>query len=83
MTSSVASVNQIQHTLKLFFEMNSRGKLVQLMNEYLRKADDPKSGAFAELLDEFEQRALDIRPKHAKEQSNADATHRLTRRAYS
>lgn len=70
---AVGNVHQIQDTLKKFIEMDARRKWSRLIEDFKERAADPKNGAFEELLDEFEQKALEIRPKVLSENSNIDS----------
>lgn len=72
MISSVASTNQIQHTLKQFLEFDARRKWIQLLENYKTIAADPISENFEEMLNEFEQKALEIRPKSLEKESRID-----------
>lgn len=44
-------------------ETHSRKKALQLIQEYQPRFEDPASGSFEELLDEFERMSLEVRPK--------------------
>ena len=67
---SVVSVHKIHANMKLLAEMHSRQKLSQLIKQTHELINDPSAGAFEEILDTFEQRALEIRPKASGKKSN-------------
>lgn len=73
MTSSVASLHTINESIKKLFEFDARIKWSMLLEEYKEKASDPMAGAFEEVLDEFEQKALEIRPKNLSRPTTTDS----------
>jgi replicative DNA helicase len=72
MRGSVASVNQIRHTLKRFMEFDARRRWGQLLESYREMSTDPLDQEFEEIIDEFERKALEIRPKSLEKQSRVD-----------
>lgn len=72
MEGSVASVADLQDATHKLFEIDAREKLLKLLDETIGKANDPLSGDFAEILDEFEQKSLQIRPKTTRENRAID-----------
>lgn len=72
MMSSVASVNQFSYTLSKFLEFDARRKFNHLLETYKGIVSDPIETDFEEMLNEFEQKALAIRPKSLEKESRID-----------
>lgn len=72
MMSSVPSVKQFSYMLKKFIEFDARRKFNQLIETYKERIADPVETDFEELLNEFERKALQIRPKTLEKQSRID-----------
>ena len=69
--NSVTSVHLIQNHLKDFIEFDAKRRWLQLLESYRQQAVDPLFD-FEEMLNEFEQKALAIRPKSLEKQSRID-----------
>ncbi|AFC28371.1 replicative DNA helicase [Paenibacillus mucilaginosus 3016] len=69
---SVVSVSEIRENMKLLAELDARRKLSQLIEQTRALIDDPAAGRFDEILDTFEQKALEIRPKVSQENKSGD-----------
>ncbi|AFC32167.1 replicative DNA helicase [Paenibacillus mucilaginosus 3016] len=69
---SVVSVSEIRQNMKLLAELDARRKLSQLIDQTRTLIDDPAAGRFDEILDTFEQKALEIRPKVSQENKSGD-----------
>jgi replicative DNA helicase len=63
MAGSVASTSTLQFHIQQLLEFNARIQAIGLFNEFKQRFEDPLSGNFEEILDEFEQKSLEIRPK--------------------
>jgi len=72
LVTCVVSVSNLDYNLKQIIEYHARQKLVQLLEETKQTISDPSAGAFEEILDSFEQKALEIRPKTNRENRNVD-----------
>lgn len=72
MMSSVASVNQFSYILSKFLEFDARRKFNHLLETYKGIVSDPIETDFEEMLNEFEQKALAIRPKSLEKESRID-----------
>jgi replicative DNA helicase len=70
---SIPSANAVPFYMQQLIEFDARIRWNQTLEEYREKVLDPDTGSFEELLDEFEQKALDIRPKNLKKQSTTDS----------
>lgn len=69
--NSVASVHLLPDTLRRFIEFDAKRRWLQLLEDYRIQAADPE-GEFEEMLNEFEQKSLEIRPKSLEKQSRID-----------
>ncbi|MEC0231167.1 replicative DNA helicase [Paenibacillus alba] len=72
MMGSVPSVNQFNYTLSKFLEFDARRKFNHLLETYKGIVSDPIETDFEEILNEFEQKALAIRPKSLEKESRID-----------
>jgi replicative DNA helicase len=72
MRDSVASVHQLSNTVKRFVEFDARRRWMELLESYRETAADPFAQDFEQLLDEFERKSLEIRPKSLEKQSRVD-----------
>jgi replicative DNA helicase len=72
MMGSVPSVHQFDYILDKFIEFDARRKFNQLLESYKAIVNDPAAADFEEVLNEFEQKALAIRPKSLEKESKID-----------
>jgi replicative DNA helicase len=70
--NSVCSSYNIGKYIEQLFEMNARSKLISLLEETKQILSDPTAGEFEQLLDVFEQKALEIKPKSLEKSSRVD-----------
>jgi replicative DNA helicase len=70
--SAALSGGDLDRKIKQLVELDARRKGMELIKTYWKKFDDPSEGLFEELLDDFEQKALKIRPKTQRENKNVD-----------
>ncbi|WP_019420158.1 replicative DNA helicase [Paenibacillus sp. OSY-SE] len=70
--SSTATTAKLEDNVRQLIESDARRKAMALTKEYHAKFADPAAGGFEEILDEFEQRTLDIRPKALKADTTVD-----------
>lgn len=71
--SSAISGATMQNNILRLNELASCRKAKELLRSYWEKFDDPSTGQFEELLDQFEQEALAIRPPSQKSEGNINA----------
>lgn len=69
---SIPSVNAMEYYMQQLIEADARIRWNQTIEEYREKVLDPSAASFEELLDEFEQKALDIRPKKTRKNTAVD-----------
>lgn len=69
--AAITSAN-VERNLRELIEADARRKAMELVDEYKDKFADISAGSFESILDEFEQRALDIRPKALQEDTRTD-----------
>jgi replicative DNA helicase len=72
MMGSVPSVNQFSYVLTKFIEFDARRKFNHLLETYKETVSDPIATDFEEMLNEFEQKALAIRPRSLEKESRID-----------
>lgn len=70
---SIPSVSNVSFYMQQLIESDARIRWNQTLEEYREKVLDPAAGSFEELLDEFEQKALDIRPKNLNRKTTTDS----------
>ncbi|CAH1215958.1 replicative DNA helicase [Paenibacillus sp. JJ-223] len=69
--AAVTAAN-IEQNVRQLIEADARRKAMALVEEYKDKFADISAGSFEGILDEFEQKALDIRPKALQEDTRMD-----------
>ncbi|URJ47409.3 DnaB-like helicase C-terminal domain-containing protein [Paenibacillus polymyxa] len=72
LTRSAFSISTLEQNIRQLIETDARRKALDLVGEYREKFMDMSAGGFEELLDQFEQRSLDIRPKALREDTTVD-----------
>lgn len=73
MMSSVPSVKQFDYILKKFIEFAARRKFELMINEFKERICNPLETNFEELLNEFEQKSLEIRPKQVDKKNGVSS----------
>ncbi|MEK5417071.1 replicative DNA helicase [Paenibacillus sp. FSL L8-0708] len=72
LTQAAVTAGRIEKNVRELIEADARRKAMVLVEEYKGKFGDISAGSFEGILDEFEQRALDIRPKALQEDTRMD-----------
>jgi replicative DNA helicase len=74
LSNSLVSKNNLDYTLTQLLESEAKRKWNQLLKEYEDKLKGDSEGySFAEMLDEFEQKTLELRPKTLGKQTTTDS----------
>ncbi|MEY8748589.1 replicative DNA helicase [Bacillales bacterium AN1005] len=71
-TRAAITAAKIEQNVRQLIEADARRKAMALVEEYKDKFADISAGSFEGILDEFEQKALDIRPKALQEDTRMD-----------
>lgn len=71
-TEAAIKAAKIEQNVRQLIEADARRKAMDLVEEYKDKFADTSAGSFEGILDEFEQRALDIRPKALQQDTRMD-----------
>ncbi|WP_340033498.1 DnaB-like helicase C-terminal domain-containing protein [Paenibacillus sp. FSL E2-0202] len=72
LTHSAVTAGRIENNVRELIEADARRKAMALVEEYKDKFSDFSAGSFESILDEFEQRSLDIRPKALQQDTRMD-----------
>jgi replicative DNA helicase len=72
LTQAAVTAGRIENNVRELIEADARRKAMTLVDEYKEKFGDISAGSFEGILDEFEQRALDIRPKALQQDTRMD-----------
>lgn len=73
MMGSIPGTKQFSYILKKFIEFDARRKFNQLLETYKEIVADPIETDLEQMLNEFERKALEIRPKSLEKQSRIDS----------
>lgn len=70
---SLASYTLYSQHIQMMVEGYARNRALRLMEEFRPRFEDPASGTFEELLDEFERVSLQIRPRRVTRESSVNS----------